>query len=50
MVPEYGVPSLRELFWREYRIFYRVREDAILIRGVVHGRRVRGEIPGESEE
>jgi plasmid stabilization system protein ParE len=50
MVPEFGIPALRELFWREYRIFYRVLDEAVVVRGVVHGRRILGQGPGESEK
>jgi plasmid stabilization system protein ParE len=49
-VSEFGIPALRELFWREYRIFYRVLDEAVVVRGVVYGRRILGQVPGESEK
>jgi plasmid stabilization system protein ParE len=39
IVPEYGDPGLRELFWKAYRIVYRLEEGRIAIVGVVHGSR-----------
>jgi plasmid stabilization system protein ParE len=39
-VPEYADPKLRDLFWRDYRIIYRVGEERIVVVAVVHGRRV----------
>lgn len=39
MVPEHAIPHLRELFWRDYRILYRVEDQRVVIMGVVHGSR-----------
>jgi plasmid stabilization system protein ParE len=48
VVPEYADASLRELFWREYRIIYRVESDRVVVVAVVHGRRqLTGVIPRE---
>jgi plasmid stabilization system protein ParE len=39
MVPEFGDPTLRELLEWPYRLIYRVRDDAIEVLAVLHGRR-----------
>jgi plasmid stabilization system protein ParE len=44
IVSEYADPQLREFFWHEYRVIYRVEEERILVVGVVHGRRRLEEI------
>jgi plasmid stabilization system protein ParE len=38
-VPEYDVESIREVFEREYRIWYRVAEDRLEIIAIFHGAR-----------
>ena len=38
-VPEYVALDLRELFWRDYRIIYRVDAKRVVVVAVVHGRR-----------
>jgi toxin ParE1/3/4 len=39
VVPEFDDPDLREVFWRDYRIVYRVESDRVAIVAVVHGAR-----------
>lgn len=39
IVPEFGDPSVRELFVRRYRLIYQVTEQAVYIIGFVHGAR-----------
>jgi toxin ParE1/3/4 len=36
IVPEYGVPDIREVIERPYRIIYRIREEQIDVLAVVH--------------
>lgn len=40
VVPERGIPSVREIFYGAYRIIYRVGRDRIDILTVVHGARL----------
>ncbi|MBN9492323.1 type II toxin-antitoxin system RelE/ParE family toxin [bacterium] len=40
MVPEYGVPAIRELSEAPYRILYRVGDTAVEILNIVHGSRL----------
>ena len=40
MVPECGLPNVREVFERTYRIIYRVGDDAIFVLTVFDGRRL----------
>lgn len=40
IVPEYGDPNLREKIYNNYRIVYRIREDAIEIVAICHGARL----------
>ena len=40
VVPEYGQPELRERLFRNYRIVYRVRSDALEIVTIHHGARL----------
>jgi addiction module RelE/StbE family toxin len=43
IVPEIGNDDVREVFLRDYRIIFRIREPGIRILRVVHGaRRLRG--------
>ena len=37
VVPEFGEPSLREVFVQRYRIIYQFADETICILGVVHG-------------
>lgn len=39
IVPEYNKPDLRELIYQNYRIVYRIVNDAIYIVLVIHGAR-----------
>ena len=39
MVPELGVPTVRELLVGNYRLLYEVREASIYILGLIHGAR-----------
>ncbi len=55
VVPEFGDPSIRELFLGSYRMIYQVITDTIFIIGLVHGARDlaalwrREKRPGERE-
>jgi toxin ParE1/3/4 len=50
MIPELGDPNRRETFVYEYRLMYRVEDDHVRILRVVHGRRLRSNVPGSFEE
>jgi plasmid stabilization system protein ParE len=39
VVPEVQDPSIRELFIKQYRLFYEVHEHEVFILGVIHGAR-----------
>jgi len=39
VVPEFGDPSVRELFVRKYRLIYQIREQTVYIIGFIHGAR-----------
>ena len=39
VVPEFERDDLREVFWRKYRIIYRVAEEDVRIIAVIHGAR-----------
>ncbi|HEX9829854.1 MAG TPA: type II toxin-antitoxin system RelE/ParE family toxin [Bacteroidota bacterium] len=39
IVPELGENAIRELLIHEYRMIYQVRNDQVLILGIIHGRR-----------
>ena len=39
VVPEFGDPHLREVFWREYRLVYWVEKETIEIAAIHHGKR-----------
>jgi len=39
VVPEFGDPTIRELFIKRYRLIYQVRERNVYIIGLVHGAR-----------
>ncbi len=47
MVPEYGLPAIRELIEGPYRIIYRTRSDVVEVLAVVHGARL---LPPEPPE
>lgn len=50
MIPEFQDSDRRETFVYEYRLMYRVEPDCIRILRVVHGRRLRSNVPGGFEE
>lgn len=39
IVPELINPEIREIFVKEYRLIYQIKEKQIVILGLVHGRR-----------
>lgn len=39
IVPEFGDPTIRELFVKRYRLIYRVTEQTVYIIGFIHGTR-----------
>ena len=39
IVPELGNPNIRELFVREYRLIYSIKESRVVILGLIHGKR-----------
>ena len=39
IVPELGNPYIRELFIREYRLIYSIKESRVVIIGLIHGKR-----------
>ena len=39
-VPEFDDENIRELFVCSYRIIYRLRENAVVIAAVIHGKRI----------
>jgi plasmid stabilization system protein ParE len=45
MVPEFGRADVRELVEPPYRLVYRVREDAVEVLSILHGRQQVGELP-----
>jgi len=53
VVPEFGREDVRERFVFSYRVIYQVRQDAIVIVNVIHGRRLYSPdaagLPGDSE-
>lgn len=40
IVPELNQADCRELFIYSYRVIYRVRDDAVLIVAIIHGKRL----------
>jgi len=36
VVPEYADPRLRELFWRRYRVIYKVEAERVIVIAVIH--------------
>jgi plasmid stabilization system protein ParE len=42
MVPEFEQPEIRELIEPSYRLMYRIREDAIEVLAILHGRQDLG--------
>ena len=47
MVPEFGLPNMRERIVREYRLIYGVFDDRIEVIGIVHGAR---DLRGDAED
>ena len=39
IVPEYGIETLREKVFQNYRIVYRIRREAVEVVAIVHGAR-----------
>ena len=39
VVPEFGEPSLREIFVKRYRLIYQVTDQTVYIIGFIHGAR-----------
>ncbi|GAA5127739.1 type II toxin-antitoxin system RelE/ParE family toxin [Alloalcanivorax gelatiniphagus] len=39
IVPDWGLPDVRERFIYSYRLIYRVAEDEVAVLAVIHGRR-----------
>lgn len=50
MVPEIGDEHIRERFVYSYRLVYRVESERILIVGVIHGKRLLGNIAERFED
>lgn len=48
MVPEFGREDVRELIEAPYRLVYRVRQDAIEVLSILHGRQPVGDLPERS--
>lgn len=48
IVPEFGNPSIRELFVYSYRLIYRLDTPRIIIVAVIHGKRVLSPLPAFS--
>ncbi len=48
-VPEYDLPTVRELMEGPYRIIYRTRPDLVEVLAVIHGARVLPPDPAGSE-
>ncbi len=44
IVPEYKNPDLREIIYQNYRIVYKISDDAIYLLLVIHGSRLLPEI------
>ena len=44
MVPEYEMESLREKFYKHYRIVYRIKNEVIEIVAISHGARLLRDI------
>jgi plasmid stabilization system protein ParE len=38
-VPEFDLPAIREVFWKKYRIIYRIRSNWIELITIFHGSR-----------
>jgi toxin ParE1/3/4 len=45
MVPEFGREDVRELIESPYRLVYRVRQDAVEVLSILHGRQPVGDMP-----
>lgn len=45
MVPEFGREDVRELIDGPYRLVYRVRQDAVEVLSILHGRQQVGDVP-----
>lgn len=39
VVPEFGDPAIRELFVRDYRLIYKIKEGFVFIIAFIHGAR-----------
>lgn len=39
IVPEVGNPDIREIFVKEYRLIYSIKESRVVILGLIHGKR-----------
>ncbi|MCL4497251.1 MAG: type II toxin-antitoxin system RelE/ParE family toxin [Deltaproteobacteria bacterium] len=39
MVPEFSNTAVRELFIKEYRLIYKIKESRIVVLGIIHGKR-----------
>ena len=39
MVPEFSNAAVRELFIKEYRLIYKIKESRIVVLGIIHGKR-----------
>jgi plasmid stabilization system protein ParE len=46
IVPEVGDSTVRELFVKGYHLLYKIGDDAVLVLGVIHGRRDLGRARG----
>jgi plasmid stabilization system protein ParE len=40
IVPEKEIPAIREIFWKKYRLIYRITSDFIEIITIFHGSRL----------
>ena len=49
VVPELGLPSVREIFHGSYRIVYELTNDNVQVVAIVHGKRILPEIPHNTQ-
>ena len=40
IVPEFSQPDFRELFVYSYRVIYRVKDEAVTVIAIIHGKRL----------
>jgi plasmid stabilization system protein ParE len=40
VVPEFGRPDIRELLPKNYRLIYKISDDAVIILAFIHGKRL----------